>query len=563
MRNLFVLLFVSVSVNLFAQQIEFSEAVRRLVGETEAEALDANQMELFNDLYHHPADINKSTRSYLESTGLFTPFQVASLIDYRDRHGYIQSIVELASVDGFTEQSADCLKPFIIFDSQYQKMTQTPAFSGDMSIRYGYKKDNAKDVTKSTYGLKARIRYSDKLTMTLATTEPYDSLKFYPTVYSASMLFHHRAGKIVVGDFNARFGQGLCVWNTASFSSLNSPSSFMKRPSGIAAVNSFTGSTALTGFAADMESGRWKLSAILSLPGLKKISRQPDKLKLSPMLNLTRFGRYGHVGCTHYMVFSSFLSNDYRIPAMRTSFDGSCCIKGVNLFGEGVYDWVENKLSILTGSEFGLADNIRMAAMVRYLPVSNEHGAAVASEVLFGVHEFHGSVDALNHPVSKSKDTDRSCQIKGQISWICKINAHWMTKVRFAERFRTWGIPSKMELRTEVISTYGNWKTSFRADAVYGCSLAGLAYLEGGYLAGRISAYLRCGIFHIDNWDDRIYVYERDAPGNFNVPSFYKRGLWVSGYIAYRPSYWCKLYLRGIFKKPGNAELKLYSILEF
>lgn len=38
------------------------------------------------------------------------------------------------------------------------------------------------------------------------------------------------------------------------------------------------------------------------------------------------------------------------------------------------------------------------------------------------------------------------------------------------------------------------------------------------------AAYLRVTGFVIDNWPDRIYVYERDAPGTFSVPAYYGRG---------------------------------------
>ena len=563
LRKILIVLLCLAFTDSVAGQDDLAEAVRLLVGDSQLETLEASQVETLHALYLRPININDATRSRLESTGLFTPFQLASLVDYRSRHGSIMSIKELAFVDGFTSESAAALEPFIVLESRMQNRSRTSMFSGDVSFRYGYKMDKAKDVNKSTYGFKSRISLADKITLTLAATEPYDSLKVYPTVYSASILWHHRAGKIVVGDFNARFGQGVCLWNTASFSSLNTPSSFMKRPSGVAAVNSFTGSSALTGIAADLALGRWQLSAMLSLPGVKQLSRSPDELKISPALNLIRFGRFGHIGCTHYMSFTSYLTGSYRIPSMLTSIDASSCIRGVNLFGEGAYDWVERRFSILAGSEFGIADNVRAAVMGRYLPGSNEHGASISSEILLDANQIQASVDAIYHPVSKSKYGNRSYQVKGQINWMWKINSIWMTKLRLAERVRTWGISSKTELRTEVVCTCRNWKTSFRADVLYGSSMAGLVYVETGYLADRISAYLRYGMFHIDNWDDRIYVYERDAPGNFTVPSFYKRGLWISGYVAYRPSDWCKLYLRGIYKKPGNAELKLYCTLEF
>ena len=98
-----------------------------------------------------------------------------------------------------------------------------------------------------------------------------------------------------------------------------------------------------------------------------------------------------------------------------------------------------------------------------------------------------------------------------------------------------------------------------------------LTYLEGGAKTGKFSAYLRQGFFVADDWDDRIYAYERDVPGAYNVPAFYGRGMWTSLMASWRPSEWCRLYLRAAMttypfmeeKKPGKAELRFQSVFDF
>ena len=87
--------------------------------------------------------------------------------------------------------------------------------------------------------------------------------------------------------------------------------------------------------------------------------------------------------------------------------------------------------------------------------------------------------------------------------------------------------------------------------------------MEIGYKHPLWYLYLRQGAFMVDDWDDRIYVYERDAPGNFNVPALYGRGFWTSMYLSWKFAGWGRLYLIGIYKKPGNAELKLQCALHF
>jgi hypothetical protein len=92
-----------------------------------------------------------------------------------------------------------------------------------------------------------------------------------------------------------------------------------------------------------------------------------------------------------------------------------------------------------------------------------------------------------------------------------------------------------------------------------------LSYAEGSYAGPVLSLHLRQGFFRIDDWDDRIYVYERDAPSSFNVPAMYGRGVWTAMTASWKASAFLKIYARASFigypfmekKKPGKAELKL------
>ena len=117
--------------------------------------------------------------------------------------------------------------------------------------------------------------------------------------------------------------------------------------------------------------------------------------------------------------------------------------------------------------------------------------------------------------------------------------------------------PTRVELRSELAFTSGAWKFSTRLDGIYCASFAFHAFLEAGYLTPKLSSYLRLGGFLIDNWDDRIWVYERDAPGSFTVPAYYGRGVHCSLYCAWKPSRHHSLYLRtSLVSYPGNPTPK-------
>ena len=111
-----------------------------------------------------------------------------------------------------------------------------------------------------------------------------------------------------------------------------------------------------------------------------------------------------------------------------------------------------------------------------------------------------------------------------------------------------------------------------RINALLCRSVGLLSYLEGGYADGPVSVYLRGGLFRIDAWDDRIYVYERDAPGNFNVPAYYGRGYWAALTAGIRCTRWMRAYFRASYQdcpwhapvigqRPGKWEIKLQLAL--
>ena len=548
--------------HLQAQQVE--EVMRMVTGENDLENFDPEVLDAVYQMQKHPVKINSASLSALESTGLFTSFQLASLEDYKNRHGSVMSLNELSVIDGFTPDFAKAISPFIVVDTDYvrPKNTHKP-FSTDIGLRGGYKYDPSKQVCKSTYAFRTRMKYEDKITLSLSATEPYDSTKTWPTIYTGNLTWQHRKGKVILGDFNARFGHGLCLWNTATFSSPTSPSAFMKRSTGRSASNSFTGSSALTGLAVDYTFDRWKASALVSLPRIKKYGLKDKAMRLDPSVNLARYFRIGHLAMTHNMSFSNVFSSDYRIPKMLSAADASLCIKGVNVFSEVAIDWVTYTPSAFVGVETGVGESLVVASLIRYVPASNEHTAALSGEVSRKSHRLTLSAEGRYYPVSKSKDGRKSYQFKPQVDWLWNASESLQVRLKYSERIRTWGNFFKTQVRAETRFAPGSWILAVRFDALYGIDFGCCGYAEGGYVSDKLSVYARYGMFMVDNWDDRIYVYERDAPGYFNVPALYGRGLWTSLYLVWKYAQWGSLYLRATYKNPGNAEVKLQCVLHF
>jgi hypothetical protein len=242
----------------------------------------------------------------------------------------------------------------------------------------------------------------------------------------------------------------------------------------------------------------------------------------------------------------------------------------------------------LAGSRFAAGEYLDLALQLRAYQ-GDQYGAAAGGEFSFG-RDLHiygkegfgasrpmnkGSfvIDVTYYPVSKDKADPYSVQLKSQLVWDLLLSSRWQLKVRISERIRTWGLPFRTDLRTDLSYNMYPFNLMLRFN-ILNCEHTGfLSYAEGSYAGPVLSLHLRQGFFRIDDWDDRIYVYERDAPGSFNSPAMYGRGLWSSAVAGIKLSRKLKIHACAAYtaypfmqqakKKPGKAELKLQVEYKF
>jgi len=575
--------FLMVIQTMAAQDHDVMYAFMRLTGADSPEEMDENEAERLSALLERPLRINVSSFSRMVSSGLFSPYQAASLSDYIARHGPVLSFAELAAVDGFGAESVEVLRPFVSLKNGGVGPEGSRGIWNDIIIRTGIRSSQGE--RKWNYGIKYSVESFRGISAGLAVSKSDDS-GGAPDMFSANIEWE--ADKIplriIAGDFNARFGQGLALWNGMSMSSLNSPSSFIRRPSGYSRSSSFTGNYAMTGLAVSSRLRCLTVNASVSFPGIRT---SYDAVSVMPALNVVWNHRNGQIGMTHYMDFSRSGSENNDV---KSSIDIAWCIRGIDLFGEVAYDWKSGSPAALAGSVFPIGESWRSGVMIRIYPpeysslrsgaqrsstkCSDEMSATFAAEYTGAdrMNSFMFSADGAYFPVPKDKSCPNNSQFKLQASW--ERNGEYVfIRLRLKERIRDWGPASHADLRSDVAVNLGKANLDFRLNLLYCRSLSGLGYIEGGYKTSKLSAYLKAGVFFVDNWDDRIYAYERDAPGSFNVPVFYGRGVWAAAVSSWKFSRWGKMYLRasctgypfmsGEKKKPGKAELRLQFMFSF
>ncbi len=568
-----VALAVFSGVGAYAQEDE----VMGVLGVHVPEEADPEEFERMSDFLAHPLRINLVPESRLIASGLLTGYQAASLTDYRRRHGNVMSYTELAALDGFSVEIVIKLRSFISLEC-YRLDDGQKHIQNDFAVKTASKLTGEEYAWN--YGLKYRVR-SDRFSCAVASSKSYSAGGPFPDAYSGSVVYDFKRfrGRIAVGDFNARFGQGLALWSGTFMSSLNSPDSFMKKPSGISETWSFTGSAALTGVAGSLSFNHFTLTLLSAAPGLKTIVDRPEAFRLMPAANLAWQGKHGSLSFTHVAEMSGIKGADFRIPTMRTSADAAFCIRGVNLFGELAYDWVSENFHATAGTDFPLGEIGRGAALLKYIPdkyngAAAQHGAASSFALTFWRrHSLTFSTETLRYVEPKDKEVKHSVQTKLLADWKFHINDTWETRLRMSERLRTWGNRTRTDIRADVIYMNGPLNLCARLNYLNCVGHAFAGYAEQGYKTERLSAYLRQGVFFVDDWEDRIYVYERDAPGSFNVPAMYGRGWFASIVASSRITDSVRLYFRASYtgysfmpdekRKPGKAELRVQLVLRY
>ena len=562
-----------------AQLKDEASAIAAFIGVDKEELQDGDDYERMEHFHNHPLRVNLADESELQESGLLTGYQIATLQDYKKNYGDILSLSELASIDGFGKDFAARLEPFISFDSYLLP----GAFTNGRCRRNISTRASARNADYYDNDWSAGIKYKAEREYGMSGSFAISRGIGGKTdgAGNISYIFKRYHAKVISGDFNARFGQGLALWNGMTMSGLPTVQSFYRRPSGISSSWSFNGSNSFTGMAACGRVGRWAFSGALAFPGIKSSFRSKSPVALLPFVNVSWYGRKVQVSFTDYVMVTPSAGKTV-IDDMKSSLDVRWCISGTDVFSEVAFDWTGRTVAALAGTILPIRENFKAAAMLRIYPedftsvysgaprtsgkCSNEYGLSLACEYNDLRQSLSVSTDAACFPSSLPDPSAYSFQLKPNILWKTKLSGPLSMEMKFSGRYRNRSEPSlKTELRTDLDMSFGHFMASSRLHLLYFMNFSFLSYVECGYIRDRISLYLRQGIFRADKWDDRIYAYERDAPGSFNVPAYYGRGVWAAFYMSWRLSGWGKLYFRTSLtaypfmeeKKPGKAELKL------
>lgn len=550
------------------------------------------ELEKLEAMLRLPLEVNLASRSRLLSSGLFSSYQVASLMDYRMRNGDVLSPLELSAVNGFGDEFVDVVTPFLSFSSpSFPGLSSSISRSSEHSAetRSTIRSTGAGEGVSIGYGAKYSVAVGDCLEAGLSLKSPSLSPPGPPDTWSFSLGYYgrRRLTKVIVGDFGARFGQGLCMWSGFSMSGFGSAAGMARRPTGLARYGGFSPSYALRGLAAEASFGRLALSAFGTVP-VTGFSRYAGGGNSCAGTNLSFQGMKGECGISVLVAGRSIFEPDKSVrplQSVRLSMDAHYNIKGADVFGEGAFDVLTAKPALLLGSCFKAGENVRLGAVARYYAsgygkllmsggmststflvaaaragtyCSDERGLAIAADVAAGkwVAMAAGS-SVRRHVLNLSADAAflKVGHFQSKVNVLYKVvpSPGWTMATKIKVRLRNYDRIKRLELGETVSWDGGLFNAAAYVGSVYCVGLSWVAHLDGGlalpYGDGRRFALsVRGGLFNVGNWDDRIYVYEHDIPGSFNVPALYGRGGWASLLLNWKFARAFRLYLHASFR---------------
>ncbi len=543
-----VICFVSVAE---ALSQEYLDAVLFLTGASSLEELDSEVLERYDALASRPIRINTATESRLVASGLFSRYQAASIADYRRSSGDILSIAELALLDGFGDAAARAMAPFVSFGTQAppgRSSLEKGRVETEMMARSAVQVQEGEGT--GSHAVKVRTGDEDRWLLSVAAKQASLKPAWPPDALSTSAVIHgrKRPGKVILGDFNTRFGQGLLLWSGFSLSGVQSAAAMDKHPAGLSPAWTLSPDAVHRGAAADMSFGRFVLSGFWSYG------------KCSGA-NLTWLARSGQIGVTA-------VSTGYHV--LRGSADFRWSFGKIDVFGETAAGLSDRTVAFLAGSAWNIAYQVRLAVSVRNYPAafdgslagalrsstrtSDERGAALA----FDCKALTVTADAALHPDKGTAQYKTIWKYAPQVTENLTLSLRAVGRYRPADPY-----PWRTELRAEAALSGGNGLIIKSSGTLCRCvETTWLAYVEGGYVnetsVRKLSAYIRGTAFKIDRWDDRIYIYERDIPGAFSVPAYYGRGCSASAVASVKRRHF-SFHARTYFTAyPGMAGQKPY-----
>jgi len=563
-----------------------SEYAESIISEGESNPdITEEIIEMYQNMLVSPLNINSASRKDLERLVILNDFQIESIIDYRKEYGSLLSINELMLIPGIDNEVADMLAPFLYTGTNDSKLAfNAGAFLKDgrsqilvrgkglIEKQQGYTPISREEFVKypnSRYlgppgqnYLQYKYNYSDKLRLALTIERDGGERGVDYSSINISLSKTGPVETLVIGDYSARFGQGLVVWNSFSLSSSGEPRSLRKSEMGLNPYNSTDENLSMRGISTTVNLKRFKITFFCS--------RRKYDARIDKEGKYTSFLKTGLHNTTTTLerrrsLSGSLLGSNISYSADRLKLGYTAILYKFNLsyggddplkqFKDRYHNGYGGNVAI---DVYWVLDKIRV-----FGEVASDHTASFAwlAGIIYSPDSrFESSV--LLRDYSKKY----FAPFAGAVSRSAMPNDERGVKALFAYNAgKNWRLTSGAEIlcgyhnitftasykRGQSVTSYLKFvqtmkKYSLRysidykvTDKIKFVNRVDLVALDGAQLKAGLHFYheviyeslnkkidvsLRLAAFNASVWDVRIYSYERDVLYGYSVPVSYGKG---------------------------------------
>lgn len=565
------------------------DVVLRIIGLLEEELADSEDGSggiedmaiCLEQLRDNPVAINRAGRGELQRLVLLSDFQIESILDYRATNGNICSAAELSLLYGFDKANVELLAPFITFvadgnilRNREHAVELYARASGDIV------EDTSLIGSPHALLLKCRYQYGKNIAAGFSLQNDMGEYLFrkgykFMDFYSGYLAVNDCKWlkSLVVGDFSARFGQGLVLWNSFSLNSAVSPEYLSKRGSGIAPYTSSDENNFFRGVAASCSFGKMEVSAMLSYNGVDArvkegyyTSLPEDGLhntteRLACRKTMREMVAGVDFSCLFPKLKVGFTASAYgynkrngrkiREDNKFRMYDGMWGNIAVNfnmfarrtrIFGEMAFDYGGSG-AFLAGAVSPIFHNCNVGVLFRHYSkgyiaphasacstlseVANQDGITVSASCSFSNFlKLNLNSDIVYYPWKRYNINEGTFQIKGSAA-LDYAGCRWNWSVKLSERYTSHNAGHRACIKGKVgYRPFSVLLVKGTGSMVYSGTLGYMAGVDLKYGSENGNIVLQGGgsYFNCREWSARLYNYEPDMPYTYNNRLLYGEG---------------------------------------
>ncbi len=585
-------------------------------------------------LYKNPENLNKGEFQLLREVRLLNAYQISILTEYLNLMGKIESVKELYFLDGFSKKEVDELLNFItlkdISTKNFNRTTKHKIYTGfikPIQSSKGFKEPkvfagtNEKMVCR--YHFNKNNQYSLNIIGEKDIGEPFFSKSKNIGNSKPPLLFDYISGnfeykpqrllkKILLGDYQLQFGQGLCMWSNYALNKSLYINDLIKYAGGIKANTSANENRFFRGIACTFKIKSLNISffysnkyrdanlitdttfSSLQNTGLHRTTNElTDKHSLKEKIRGGNI-QFNHgnlkLGATYYrqefdkhFILNDQLSQKFNFTGKINKcfgLDFRTIINKFELFGEISCSGNKSK-AFISGFNYYASSLLKIHFHYRNYSKSfqnfysgsigensgNKNEKAVFTAVELQFHPYWSMsayTDFFKFPWLKyginfpSQGNEQSVQLNFNYSESFTAYVRYKREQKLSNQtnraswfnYPTIKITQSFRIHFDyIINSYISmqsrleWK-KYEHDKQIHNGFLFLNEINLNSLNHKWKSSLRWAVFSTDNYESRIYTYEKDLKHTFSIPAFYGTGSRVYFILQYKPSKRIKLKLK-------------------